>query len=68
MKVTLNGKITALEGQCSLTEILRQAAVPLDQGGVAVAVNDRVVARASWDEIALNEGDRIEVIHAVQGG
>ncbi len=36
--------------------------------GMAVAVNDRVVPRACWDEQALHEGDRVLVIQASQGG
>lgn len=36
--------------------------------GVAVAVNDEVVARSAWDATALSAGDRIEVLHAAQGG
>ena len=36
--------------------------------GVAVAVNDAVVPRADWDGFQLHENDRIEVLHAVQGG
>jgi sulfur carrier protein len=36
--------------------------------GVAVAVNDDVVPRASWSTTALRPGDRVEVLTAVQGG
>ncbi|WP_225822728.1 sulfur carrier protein ThiS [Streptomyces naphthomycinicus] len=36
--------------------------------GVAAAVNETVVPRAEWATTALAEGDRIEVLTAVQGG
>jgi sulfur carrier protein len=36
--------------------------------GVAVAVNDQVVPRGAWAATALGEGDRVEVLTAVQGG
>lgn len=36
--------------------------------GVAVAVNGEVVTRSSWEITALREGDRVEVLTAVQGG
>ncbi len=36
--------------------------------GVAVAVADRVVRRAAWDETTVSDGDRVEVITAAQGG
>jgi sulfur carrier protein len=38
------------------------------QGGVAVAVNDEVVPRRVWSATALADGDRVEVLTAVQGG
>jgi sulfur carrier protein len=36
--------------------------------GVAAAVNDEVVPRGSWEARPLLDGDRIEVVTAVQGG
>jgi sulfur carrier protein len=36
--------------------------------GVAVAVNDEVVPRGAWPSTRLGEGDRVEVLTAVQGG
>jgi sulfur carrier protein len=36
--------------------------------GVAVAVNDGVVPRSQWAGRALNDGDRVLVIRATQGG
>jgi len=36
--------------------------------GVAVAVNGMVVPRDAWTATVLTEGDRVEVLSAVQGG
>jgi sulfur carrier protein len=36
--------------------------------GVAVAVNGEVVPRSQWAEVALRDGDRVEVLTAAQGG
>ncbi|MBL1106059.1 sulfur carrier protein ThiS [Streptomyces sp. 5-8] len=36
--------------------------------GVAAAVNETVVPRTQWATTALAEGDRVEVLTAVQGG
>ncbi|WP_049580593.1 sulfur carrier protein ThiS [Streptomyces sp. SBT349] len=38
------------------------------RGGVAAAVNETVVPRGQWRGTALAEGDRVEVLTAVQGG
>ncbi|MEU3895744.1 sulfur carrier protein ThiS [Streptomyces sp. NPDC045251] len=36
--------------------------------GVAAALNETVVPRARWAATALADGDRVEVLTAVQGG
>jgi sulfur carrier protein len=36
--------------------------------GVAVAVAAEVVPRSAWERFELADGDRVEVLHAVQGG
>lgn len=36
--------------------------------GIAIAVNGRVVRKSAWGQTALNEGDRIEIVRAMQGG
>ncbi|MEZ3178482.1 sulfur carrier protein ThiS [Streptomyces pimonensis] len=36
--------------------------------GVAAALNETVVPRAQWPATPLGEGDRVEVLTAVQGG
>lgn len=36
--------------------------------GIAIALNGRVVRRSEWAKTPLNEGDRIEIVRAMQGG
>ena len=36
--------------------------------GVAVALNGAVVRRADWATTALNAGDVVEIVRAMQGG
>jgi sulfur carrier protein len=36
--------------------------------GLAVAVNGEVVPRSSWTVTALDDGDAVEILTAVQGG
>jgi sulfur carrier protein len=36
--------------------------------GVAAAVNETVVPRTRWSATLLGDGDRVEVLTAVQGG
>jgi sulfur carrier protein len=36
--------------------------------GMAVAVNEEVVPRSAWPTVELRDGDRVEILVAVQGG
>lgn len=66
MTVTVNGEPQDLpRGQTVarlVTTFTEQTA------GVAVAVNDAVVPRGAWSTTELADGDRVEVLTAVQGG
>ncbi|HEX6918760.1 MAG TPA: sulfur carrier protein ThiS [Actinomycetes bacterium] len=66
MTVTVNGEPHDLpRGQTVarlVTTFTEQTA------GVAVAVNDAVVPRGAWSTTELADGDRVEVLTAVQGG
>ncbi|MEW2220499.1 sulfur carrier protein ThiS [Streptomyces sp. NPDC006990] len=37
-------------------------------GGVAAALNEDVIPRGRWAQTPLGEGDRVEILTAVQGG
>ncbi|NJP68547.1 sulfur carrier protein ThiS [Streptomyces spiramenti] len=36
--------------------------------GIAAALNEAVVPRGAWDRTPVRDGDRVEVLTAVQGG
>ncbi|TAJ11560.1 sulfur carrier protein ThiS [Marinilabiliaceae bacterium JC017] len=38
------------------------------KGGIAIAINNKVVPKTEWDQFKLSEGDKILVIKASQGG
>ncbi|MBV8527029.1 MAG: sulfur carrier protein ThiS [Candidatus Dormibacteraeota bacterium] len=68
MTVVVNGEAVDIEGPATVAGVLRRMNVPVDAAGVAVARNGEVVPRSSWNAVAVVPGDRIEVLHAVQGG
>jgi sulfur carrier protein len=37
-------------------------------GGVAVAIDDAVLPRSAWATTTVRDGDRVEIVTAVQGG
>ena len=66
MIVWLNGDRREVAPGTTLDLLLTEHGVPAR--GVAVALDDAVVPRASWPSVALRDGARLEVLTAVQGG
>jgi sulfur carrier protein len=66
MRVLVNGTPTELAGGATVASILETLDVP--DRGVAVAVDAEVVPRGEWPAHELNEGARVEVLRAIQGG
>jgi sulfur carrier protein len=70
MKLMVNGE----ERDCAvrtLAELWQIESEELDvpgPEGFAIAVNGEVAPRADWPTTRLSEGDRIEIIRAMQGG
>ena len=63
--ITLNGKPTDME-RLTVAELLERMEVP--DRGVAVAVDAEVVPRGEWATHVVEDGARVEVVTAVQGG
>ena len=57
---------TLSEGATVADAVSAHAALP--PARIAVAVNGEVVRRRDWDQTPLADGDRVEVVAAIQGG
>jgi sulfur carrier protein len=68
MNLTINGKNEELEQVEKLGDLLRYLKITEDEKGFAVAINEEVVFRNSWQNSILRDGDRVEIIRATQGG
>ena len=78
MKIILNGSQHAVAAGASITTLVSEiTGRPLAEDGqatdgqklgVAVAHNSEVVPRSQWFVTALNDGDDVELVTAVQGG
>ncbi len=66
--IVVNGESREVEDGLRLTDLLREMELPPEQRGIAVARNGDVVLRASWPDTTLHAGDRLEILHAGQGG
>lgn len=68
MQLTVNGQIRSVADASTLADLLTAMNFCPDQKGIAIAVNAEVIARAMWATTRLCNGDRVDIIHAVQGG
>jgi sulfur carrier protein len=68
MRVVLNGDLTDLPDGATVREAVTATGAPAEGRGVAVALDGEVVPRRAWDRAPIRDGQRIEVVQAVQGG
>jgi sulfur carrier protein len=66
VRFVLNGEAQEVEGTLNVASLLERFG--LQRRRVAVAINTAVIPRSRFDEVEIEEGDRIEVIQAVGGG
>ena len=70
MKLLVNGEPRALavEPVAALFRVEAEEIGIESPQGVAIALNGRVLRRRDWDEMPVTEGDRVEIVRAMQGG
>jgi len=68
MKIELNGTVQELPAGATLEFAVRQTGAGRGGRGVAVALQGEVVPRAKWAATVLHDGERVEVLAAIQGG
>ncbi len=68
MQLVVNGQNRAVTDASTLADLLTAMNFDPDQKGIAIAVNAEVIAHAMWASTRLCNGDRVDIIHAVQGG
>lgn len=68
MRVVINGQPRQLEPGATLARVVEEVCERPQGRGVAVAVDGEVVPRGDWPATRLCDGDRVEIVVAVQGG
>ncbi|MFB6718155.1 MULTISPECIES: sulfur carrier protein ThiS [unclassified Streptomyces] len=66
LSVSVNGEVRLLAAGTTLDALV--TTLTAAHSGVAAAVNETVVPRGRWSTAVLGDGDRVEVLTAVQGG
>jgi thiazole synthase len=67
MNVELNGKPVTLPAGSTVRSAIDASGADTERG-LAVAVDGEVVPRGEWDDTTLSEGQKVEVLAAIQGG
>lgn len=66
MEIQVNGETRQVPEGASISVLLDD--LSLTDRRIAVEVNQDIVPRSRHDEHRLNDGDRVEIIHAIGGG
>ncbi|AWN41964.1 sulfur carrier protein ThiS [Methylobacterium durans] len=70
MKLTVNGQLRESEA-ADIESLFRfeaeETGIESPQG-IAIALNGRVVRRTEWALTPVRDGDRVEIVRAMQGG
>jgi thiamine biosynthesis protein ThiS len=64
--VIVNGEAQTVGADLTVADLITQ--LGLNRRRVAVELNREIVARESYGERTLREGDQIEIVHFVGGG
>jgi sulfur carrier protein len=70
MRLTVNGDAQELPDGATVAELVRLTTGAAGRlvRGTAVAVDAEVVPPSAWDRTELRDGQRVEVLRAIQGG
>lgn len=69
MMIVVNGDERDVRDHLTLADLVRDEGLDgAASRGVAAAVDAEVVPRSAWDETMLSEGQRVELVAAMQGG
>ncbi len=66
VRIEVNGKAREVSAGTSVAELLSE--LELDERLVVVELNRQIVRRTEREDIGLQAGDRVEIVHFVGGG
>ncbi len=65
MQLSINGEKMTLENVTTITELLNHLSL---QDKIAIEINREIVPRSQFHNYQINDGDLIEIVHAIGGG
>ncbi len=67
MTITINDNKTELPQDTTVKTLIMQL-YPDTKGGIAVAINNKIVPKTQWDTHIIKQDDDIVIINAAYGG
>jgi sulfur carrier protein len=67
MEITVNQQSYSVSEVCSLQQMLDTVLLQPAKG-IAIAVNQEIIAKCNWSNHILKSGDNLTIIKAAQGG
>ena len=69
MRVIVNGEEREVPERTTVAELVSRAGIADDRRrGMAIAVDAEVVPRSAWEGTELLDGQKVELVTAIQGG
>jgi sulfur carrier protein len=68
MELKINNQTKQFTADALSIQAMLDIEIPQKQNGIAVAINNTVIPKPSWNTHLLNETDDILIISATQGG
>ena len=66
IKIKLNGKLSIINDNLSLSEFLKKLKIPLKK--VAIELNEEIIDKNNLNKLILKKNDKIEIVHFIGGG
>ncbi len=66
MQLIINGESRTLDDDISIAQLLEMSDLAAKR--IAVEVNEAIIPKSRHAETLLQDGDKIEIIHAIGGG
>ena len=66
IKIKINGKLSTINENLSLSNFLKQLKIPLKK--VAIELNKEIIDKNKLGKIKLRNNDMMEIVHFIGGG
>ncbi len=66
INITINGDPHSLTSRMNLNALLQY--LDIKQGKVAVEHNREIVAKTTYEDVYITDGDTLEIVHFIGGG